>query len=91
MASIGINDEGGAVFAGDLDRLAGGGALVEQIDAQRARSFIALVRMAENRTLFTARQYDSVYAWVEECGRMTGRWLKQVARAKAAKKAKGEG
>jgi len=91
LASIGINDEGGAVFAGDLDRLAGSGALVEQIDAQRARSFIALVRMAENRTLFTARQYDSVYAWVVECGRMTGRWLKQVARAKDAKKAKGEG
>ena len=41
VASIGIKDEDGAVFAGDLDRLAGGGALVEQIDAQRVRSFVA--------------------------------------------------
>ena len=41
VASVGIKDEDGAVFAGDLDRLAGGGALVEQIDAQRVRSFVA--------------------------------------------------
>ena len=40
-ASVGIKDEDGAVFAGDLDRLAGGGALVEPIDAQRVRSFVA--------------------------------------------------
>ena len=32
MASVEIEDEDGAVFAVDLDRLAGGGALVEQVD-----------------------------------------------------------
>ncbi len=33
VASVGIEDEDGTVFAGDLDRLAGGGALVEQVGA----------------------------------------------------------
>ncbi len=33
VASVGIEKEDGAVFAGDLDRLAGGGALVEQVEA----------------------------------------------------------
>ena len=31
VASVGIEDEDGTVFAGDLDRLAGVGALVEQV------------------------------------------------------------
>ena len=94
VASIGIKDEDGAVFAGDLDRLTGGGAQVEQIDAQRVRSFSALVRMAEDRTPFTARQDEFSCERLEECGRMTGGWLKpggwpkQVARAKDAKDAK---
>ena len=34
VASAGIKDEDGAVFAGDLDRLAGFGALVEQVEAR---------------------------------------------------------
>ena len=33
VASVGIEDEDGTVFAGDLDRLAGFGALVEQVAA----------------------------------------------------------
>ena len=33
VASVGIEKEDGAVFAGDFDRLAGGGALVEQVEA----------------------------------------------------------
>ena len=32
VASVGIEDEDGAVVAGDLDRLAGGAALVEQVE-----------------------------------------------------------
>ena len=32
VASIAVEDEDGAVFAGDLDRLAGFGALVEQVE-----------------------------------------------------------
>ncbi len=32
VASVGIEDEDGTVFAGDLDRLAGFGALVEQVE-----------------------------------------------------------
>ena len=32
VASVGIEDEDGAVFAGYLDRLAGGGALVEEVE-----------------------------------------------------------
>ena len=31
MASVGIEDEDGTVFAADLDRLAGGGTPVEQV------------------------------------------------------------
>ena len=91
MASIGIKDEDGAVFAGDFVWPAGGGALVEQIDPQRARSFSALVRMAEDRTIFTARQDEFSCEQLEECGRMTGGWPKQVARAKDAKDAKVKG
>jgi hypothetical protein len=33
VASVGIEDEDGTVFAADLDRLAGVGALVEQVAA----------------------------------------------------------
>ena len=33
MASVAVENEDGAVFAGDLDRLAGVGALVEQVAA----------------------------------------------------------
>ena len=33
VASVGIEDENGTVFAADLDRLAGFGALVEQVAA----------------------------------------------------------
>ena len=91
MASIGIKDEDGAVFEGDFVWPAGGGALVEQIDAQRGRSFSALVRMAEDRTPFTARQDESSCERQKECGRMTGWWPKQVARAKDAKDAKVKG
>ncbi len=97
VVSVGDKDEDGAVFAGDLDRLDGGGALVEQIDAQRARSFSALVRMAKDWTVFTARQDEFSCERLEECGRMTGGWLKpggwpmQVARAKDAKDAKVKG
>ena len=91
VASIGIKDEDGAVFAGDLDRLAGGGALVEQIDAQRVRSFSALVRMAKDRTPFTARQDEFSCERLEECGLKPGGWPKQVARAKDAKDAKVKG
>ena len=91
MASIGINDEDGTVFAGDLDRLAGGGAQVEQIDAQRVRSFSALVRMAEDRTPFTARQDEFSCERLEECGLKPGGWPKQAARAKDAKGAKVKG
>jgi|GEM_PF-5988892 len=88
VASVGIKDEDGAVFAGDFVWLAGGGALVEQIDAQRGRSFSALVRMAKDWTVFTARQDEFSCERLEECGRMTGGWPKQVARAKDAKDAK---
>ena len=91
MASIGIKDEDGAVFEGDFVWPAGGGALVEQIDAQRVRSFSALVPMAEDRTPFTARQDEFSCERLEECGRMTGGWPKQVARAKDAKDAKVKG
>jgi len=97
VASIGIKDEDGAVFEGDFVWPAGGGALVEQIDPQRARSFSALVPMAEDRTPFTARQDEFSCERLEECGRMTGGWLKpggwpkQVARAKDAKDAKVKG
>ena len=34
VASVGIEDEDGTVFAADLDRLAGVGALVEQVAAR---------------------------------------------------------
>jgi hypothetical protein len=34
VASAGIKDEDGALCAGDLDRLAGGGTLVEQVEAR---------------------------------------------------------
>ena len=34
MASVGIEDEDGAVFAGDLDRPPGVWALVEQVEAR---------------------------------------------------------
>jgi len=34
VASAGIEDEDGAVFAGDFDGLAGGGALVEQVETK---------------------------------------------------------
>jgi len=34
VASVGIENEDGTVFAGDLDRLAGGGTLVEQIETR---------------------------------------------------------
>ena len=34
MASVQIEDEDGTVFAGDLDRLAGGEALVEQVETR---------------------------------------------------------
>jgi len=91
VASIGIKDEDGAVFEGDFVWPAGGGALVEQIDAQRGRSFSALVRMAEDRTPFTARQDEFSCERLEECGRMTGGWPTQVARAKDAKDAKVKG
>ena len=42
-----------------------------------------LVRMAKDRTLFTARQYEFSCEKLEECGRMTGGWLK-TARKKSA-------
>jgi hypothetical protein len=34
VASVGIEDEDGTVFAADLDRLAGVGALVEQVETR---------------------------------------------------------
>ena len=34
VASVGVEDEDGTVFAGDLDRLAGVGALVEQVETR---------------------------------------------------------
>ena len=34
MASVGIDDEDGTVFAADLDRLAGVGALVEEVETR---------------------------------------------------------
>ena len=34
VGSVGIEDEDGAVFAGDLDRLAGVGALVEEVETR---------------------------------------------------------
>jgi len=37
-----------------------------------------LVRMAKDRTLFTARQYEFSCEKLEECGRMTGGWLKST-------------
>jgi hypothetical protein len=49
-----------------------------------------LIRMAKDQTLFTARQYEFSCERLEECGRMTGGWLKQAARAKGAKDAKEE-
>lgn len=49
-----------------------------------------LIRMARDRTLFTARQYEYSCERLEECGRMTGGWLKQTARAKGAKDAREE-
>ena len=91
VVSVGDKDEDGTVFAGDLDRLAGGGAQVEQIDAQRVRSFSALVRMAEDRTPFTARQDEFSCERLEECGLKPGGWPKQAARAKDAKGAKVKG
>jgi 23S rRNA-intervening sequence protein len=39
-----------------------------------------LVRMAKDQTLFTARQYEFSCERLEECGRMTGGWLKQAVR-----------
>jgi hypothetical protein len=42
-----------------------------------------LVRMAKDQTLFTARQYEFSCERLEECGRMTGGWLKQVARRRS--------
>ena len=41
--------------------------------------------MAKDRTPFTARQDEFSCERLEECGRMTGGWPKQVARAKDAK------
>jgi hypothetical protein len=35
--------------------------------------------MAKEQTLFTARQYEFSCERLEECGRMVGGWLKQVA------------
>jgi hypothetical protein len=35
--------------------------------------------MAKDQTLFTARQYEFSCERLEECGRMVGGWLKQVA------------
>ena len=34
VASVGVEDEDGTVFAGDLDRLAGVGALVERVETR---------------------------------------------------------
>ena len=39
-----------------------------------------LVRMAKDRGLFTARQYEFSCERLEECGRMTWGWLKQAGR-----------
>ena len=39
-----------------------------------------LVRMAKDRTLCTARQYEFSCERLEECGRMTGGWLKTCSR-----------
>ena len=53
--------------------------------------------MAKDWTVFTARQDEFSCERLEECGRMTGGWLKpggwpkQVARAKDAKDAKVKG
>ena len=38
-----------------------------------------LVRIAKDRALFTARQYEYSCEKIEECGRMVGGWLKQAA------------
>ena len=40
-----------------------------------------LVRMAKDQALFTARQYEFSCERLEECGRMTGGWLKSCSRA----------
>ena len=37
-----------------------------------------LVRIAKDRGLFTARQYEYSCEKLEECGRMVGGWLKQT-------------
>ena len=44
--------------------------------------------MAEDRTPFTARQDEFSCERLEECGRMTGGWLKQVVRAGESTRAK---
>jgi hypothetical protein len=36
--------------------------------------------MAKDQMIFTARQYEFSCERLEECGRMTGGWLKQAAR-----------
>jgi hypothetical protein len=55
-----------------------------------------LVRMAKDRNLVTARQYEFSSEKLAECGKMVGGWSKQAAgrvetRAKDAKDAKEEG
>jgi len=54
-----------------------------------------LVRMARDRNLVTARQYEFSSEKLAECGKMVGGWTKQAAgrdetRARDAKDAKGE-
>ena len=44
VASVGVEDEDGTVFAGDLDRLAGVGALVEQVETRIIRGCTLLRR-----------------------------------------------
>ena len=43
-----------------------------------------LIRMAKDRTLFTARQYEFSCERIEECGRMTGGWIKQTTARRRA-------
>jgi hypothetical protein len=38
-----------------------------------------LTRLAKDRTLLTARQYEFACAGLAECGRMLGGWLKQAS------------
>jgi len=74
--------------------------LVEAAYAREKRELLAtanrkiemlrwLIRMAKDRTLFTGRQYEFICEKLEECGRMTGGWLKSVQKKRGASESSG--